>query len=49
MNFASVRQIEVFVQTVACGSLRGVAELLHMTPSAASMALAELAFGRHPV
>ena len=42
MNFASVRQIEVFVQTVACGSLRGVSELLHMTPPAASMALAEL-------
>ena len=42
MSFASVRQIEVFVQTVACGSLRGVAELLHMTPPAASMALAEI-------
>ena len=30
MHYASPRQIDVFVQTVACGSLRAVAELLHM-------------------
>lgn len=42
MHYASPRQLEVFVQTVACGSLRGVAETLHLTQPAASMALAEL-------
>ena len=42
MQYASPRQIEIFVQLVACGSLRGVGELLHLSQPAASMALADL-------
>ncbi len=42
MHYVSPRQLEVFVQTVACGSLRGVAEMLHLSQPAVSMALAEL-------
>jgi len=42
MHYASPRQLEVFVHTVACGSLRGVADALHLTQPAVSMALAEL-------
>ncbi len=38
----SPRQLQVFVDTVAAGSLRGAAERLHLTQPAASMALAEM-------
>ena len=38
----SPRQLQVFVQVVAGGSLRAAAEALHMTQPAASMALAEM-------
>lgn len=38
----SPRQLQVFVETVAAGSLRGAAERLHLTQPAASMALAEM-------
>jgi DNA-binding transcriptional LysR family regulator len=38
----SPRQLQVFVETVATGSLRGAAERLHLTQPAASMALAEM-------
>ena len=42
MLHVSPRQLQVFVQVVAGGSLRAAAEVLHMTQPAASMALAEL-------
>ena len=42
MLHVSPRQLQVFVQVVAGGSLRAAAEILHMTQPAASMALAEL-------
>lgn len=42
MISASPRQLQVFVETVAAGSLRGAAERLHLTQPAASMALAEM-------
>lgn len=38
----SPRQLQVFVQVVASGSLRGAAEALHLTQPAASMALADM-------
>ena len=38
----SPRQLQVFVQVVAGGSLRAAADALHMTQPAASMALAEM-------
>lgn len=38
----SPRQLQVFAETVAAGSLRGAAERLHLTQPAASMALAEM-------
>ena len=40
MIHVSPRQLQVFVQAVAAGSLRGAADALHLTPPAASMALA---------
>lgn len=42
MIHVSPRQLQVFVQVVAGGSLRAAAEALHMTQPAASMALAEM-------
>lgn len=38
----SPRQLQVFVETVAAGSLRAAAERLHLTQPAASMALMEM-------
>ncbi|QNN45647.1 LysR family transcriptional regulator [Thermomonas brevis] len=38
----SPRQLQVFVETVAAGSLRAAAERLHLTQPAASMALTEM-------
>lgn len=40
--YASPRQLQVFVETVAAGSLRAAAARLHLTQPAASMALAEM-------
>lgn len=42
MNFASPRQLQVFVAIADTGSVRAAAETLHLTQPAASMALAEL-------
>lgn len=42
MMYASPRQLQVFVETVAAGSLRAAAARLHLTQPAASMALAEM-------
>lgn len=38
----SPRQLQVFVQVVATGSLRGAANALHLTPPAVSMAMADM-------
>ncbi|MFT3763149.1 MAG: LysR family transcriptional regulator [Pseudoxanthomonas sp.] len=42
MIHVSPRQLQVFVQAAAAGSLRGAADALHLTPPAASMALADM-------
>lgn len=42
MLHISPRQLQVFVQTVAGGSLRAAADALHLTAPAASMALADM-------
>lgn len=42
MIHISPRQLQVFVQAVAAGSLRSAADALHLTPPAASMALADM-------